>query len=89
MLDIFFLLLLDSVCHLGKVDVGLDALASKLDLCLEISFSFFEISKKLDDLACRKKDRKQHFVFHEQFFLLSDFLFYLEVKVKAALPEHY
>lgn len=57
MLDIFFLLLLESVCHLGEVDAGLDVLAPFLDLCLEISFSFLRIQSRnwINELGDKNK----------------------------------
>lgn len=63
MLDIFFLLLLESLCHLGEVDAGLDALASLLDLCLEISFSFLRIQSRnwINELG--DKNKKYWFCF--------------------------
>lgn len=53
-------------------------------------FSFlFLIIQRHWIIQLADKNRKQHFVFHTQFFLLLDFLFCLEAKVKAALPPYY
>lgn len=59
----FFLLLLESVCHLGEVDAGLDALPPLLDLCLEISFSFLRIQSRnwINELG--DKNKKYNFFF--------------------------
>lgn len=53
----FFLFLLESVCHLGEVDAGLDALPPLLDLCLEISFSFLRIQSRnwINELGDKNK----------------------------------